>query len=124
MSDMASFGAWIRRRRKALDLTREALAQQVGCAIVTIRKIETDERRPSRQIAARLADCLQIPPAGRAAFLQAARAELAVDQLVSPPAPLAPIITTAATARPTSAEPSALPSGTITFLFTDIAGST
>src|SRR6185436_16518319 len=103
MSETASFGEWVRRRRRALDLTREALAQQVGCAVVTIRKIETDERRPSRQVAERLAECLQVPADQRAAFLQAARAELAVDQLVSPPAPLAPIITTAATVRPTRA---------------------
>src|SRR5438093_1074088 len=75
MSDSASFGDWIRRRRRALDLTREALAQQVGCAVVTIRKIETDERRPSRQVAERLADCLQVSADQRAAFLKAARAE-------------------------------------------------
>src|SRR6266511_5740084 len=87
MDEPVSFGYWIRRRRKALDLTREALAQQVGCAIVTIRKIEADERRPSRQIAERLAECLQIPPGDRAAFLQAARAELAVDRLATPPSP-------------------------------------
>jgi class 3 adenylate cyclase/tetratricopeptide (TPR) repeat protein/transcriptional regulator with XRE-family HTH domain len=85
MGDSSSFGDWIRRRRRALDLTREALAGQVGCAVVTIRKIETDERRPSRQIAARLAECLLIPEQERAAFLQAARAELAVDRLTLPP---------------------------------------
>src|SRR5262245_13265048 len=87
MDDPASFGYWVRRRRKALDLTREALAQQVGCAVVTIRKIEADERRPSRQIAERLAECLQIPQQDRAPFMQAARAELAVDRLAPPPAP-------------------------------------
>src|SRR6266545_5221733 len=65
VGEVASFGDWIRRRRRALDLTREALAGQVGCAVVTIRKIETDERRPSRQIAERLAECLQIPQAGQ-----------------------------------------------------------
>ena len=91
ISDTASFGDWLRRRRKALDLTQEVLARQVGCAVVTIRKIEADERRPSRQIAERLAECLQIPPTDRAAFLQAARAELAVDRLATPPdPPLAP----------------------------------
>jgi predicted ATPase/class 3 adenylate cyclase len=123
MSDSASFGDWIRRRRKALDLTREALAQQVGCAVVTIRKIETDERRPSRQVAERLAACLQIPAEQQAAFLQAARAELAVDRLAQPTSPvvdtkLAPLVHTPGT------EPRPLPSGTVTFLFTDIEGST
>ncbi len=112
------------RRRRALDLTREALAQQVGCAVVTIRKIETDERRPSRQVAERLAECSQVPAEERAAFLQAARAELAVDQLPLSPPPLVPTFTAAAIVRPMRAEPPALPSGTITFLFTDIEGST
>lgn len=87
MSDLASFGEWIRRRRRALDLTRAALAGQVGCALVTLRKIETDERRPSRQVAERLAACLQIPAEQQAAFLEAARGARAVDRLpaLSPP---------------------------------------
>ncbi|HEX9371760.1 MAG TPA: helix-turn-helix transcriptional regulator, partial [Roseiflexaceae bacterium] len=45
-----SFGYWLQRRRKALDLTQAELAQQVGCAVTTIKKIEADERRPSRQL--------------------------------------------------------------------------
>ena len=56
-----SFGYWLRRRRKALDLTQEALAQRVSCSGFTIRKIEADERRPSRQLADRLAAVLAIP---------------------------------------------------------------
>jgi serine/threonine protein kinase/DNA-binding XRE family transcriptional regulator len=87
MDEPISFGYWVRRRRKALDLTGEELAQQIGCAGVTIRKIEADARRPSRQIAERLAECLQIPLDDRAAFIRAARAELAVDRLATPPEP-------------------------------------
>ena len=49
----ASFGYWVRRRRKALGLTQAELARRVGCAEVTIQKIEADERRPS----ARLPSC-------------------------------------------------------------------
>jgi len=90
MDQMASFGYWVRRRRKALDLTQEALARQVGCAEVTIKKIEADERRPSRQIAERLADSLEIAPADRVAFLRAARGELAADRLDMPAPPLTP----------------------------------
>ncbi len=112
MEPTASFGYWVRRRRKALDLTQEELARQVGCAEVTIKKIEADERRPSRQIAERLADSLQLAPAERAAFVQAARGELATDRLdlPLPPLPLAPAV-------------APLPCGTLTFLCTDIAGS-
>src|SRR5204863_5819827 len=55
-----SFGYWMRRRRKTLDLTQNELARQVGCAVGTIQKLEGDERRPSKQLAARLADLLLI----------------------------------------------------------------
>jgi predicted ATPase/DNA-binding XRE family transcriptional regulator len=79
-----SFGRWLQRRRKALDLTQQELGQRVGCAAETLRKIEADARRPSRQIAERLAEVLEIPEPDRAAFLKAARAELAVDRLNSP----------------------------------------
>src|SRR5689334_22199931 len=81
MERTTSFGYWLRRRRKALDLTQEELAQQVGCAVGTIKKLEGDERRPSKALAERLADLLAIPPEERPAFLKAARAELATDQL-------------------------------------------
>src|SRR5689334_19321387 len=79
-----SFGRWLQRRRKALDLTQEELAQRVGCAAETLRKIEADVRRPSRQIAERLAEALEISEADRAVFIKAARAELAVDRLAHP----------------------------------------
>jgi predicted ATPase/transcriptional regulator with XRE-family HTH domain len=71
-----SFGHWVRMRRRAMDLTQDALGRAAGCSTVTIRKLESDERRPSRQIAERLADCLQIAPHERAAFIGLARAEV------------------------------------------------
>jgi transcriptional regulator with XRE-family HTH domain len=76
MEPTTSFGYWLRRRRKGLDLTQDALARQAGCALGTLKKIETDERRPSKQLAERLADCLALPAGERAAFLRVARAEL------------------------------------------------
>src|SRR6266498_2742592 len=81
MEDSASFGAWLKQRRKALDLTQAELAQRVGCALGTIRKIEADERRPSKQLAVLLADQFAMPSADRAAFLKAARAQLSVIRL-------------------------------------------
>jgi predicted ATPase/transcriptional regulator with XRE-family HTH domain len=86
MGEIFSFGEWVRRRRKALDLTQDALALRVGCSVPTIRKIEADERRPSAQIAALLANALAVPAGERALFLRTARAELAPDRL-APPAP-------------------------------------
>jgi len=89
--------------------------------VVTIRKIEADALRPSVQVAEKLADSLAIPPEERAAFLKAARAALSPDRLALPIQPVdrAEVGPGAAdtTLRP-------LPSGTVTFLFTDIEGST
>ena len=83
-----SFGYWLRRRRKALDLTQEALAQQVYCSGFTIRKIEADERRPSRRLAERLITALAIPEEERRDFLDAARALHATDRLRLGPQPV------------------------------------
>ena len=76
-----SFGYWLRRRRKALDLTQAELAQRASCSLELIQKIEADSRRPSRQMAAKLADVLGVDASERAEFVQAARAERAVDAI-------------------------------------------
>jgi predicted ATPase/transcriptional regulator with XRE-family HTH domain len=81
MSDEVSFGRWVRHRRKALDLTQKDLACRVGCSISAIRKFEADQRRPSQQMAERLAEFLIIPWDDQAAFIQAARGERCVDRL-------------------------------------------
>jgi predicted ATPase/DNA-binding XRE family transcriptional regulator len=88
MDQTDSFGYWLRRRRKALDLTQGGLAQRVGCSIDLIQKIETEARRPSRQVAERLAAVLGLSGAEHTAFIQAARAERRVDQMVLPNRPL------------------------------------
>lgn len=76
-----SFGYWVRRRRKALDLTQVELAQRVGCAVVTLRKIEADQRNPSRQMAKQLATCLALSPEETRTFLSVAAGERPVDRL-------------------------------------------
>ena len=86
MEDDTSFGYWLRRRRKALDLTQEELAERAGCVVGTIRMIEHDARRPGKQMAERLADCLEVRPEERATFLKAARAGVA-PPIVSPVTP-------------------------------------
>ncbi len=73
MSEIAPFGEWLKRHRKALHMSREELAQRVGCSAITIRKLEADERRPSRVMAERLAEQLGVPLALREAFLNFAR---------------------------------------------------
>lgn len=79
-----SFGHWVRRRRKALDLTQNELAQRVGCSPSLIFKIETDERRPSRQIAELLAVHLEVPADQYEKFMKVARQELAVLRMGEP----------------------------------------
>jgi len=80
-----SFGSWIKRRRKTLDITQQELAQRVGCSLSLIFKIESDVRRPSRQVAELLAEHLEIPPDQRALFLKVARQEKTVDHLEPAP---------------------------------------
>jgi transcriptional regulator with XRE-family HTH domain len=67
------FGRTVRERRRALDLTQEELARRVGCAAVTLRKIEAGDLRPSEQIAERLATALAVPIDEREGFVRAAR---------------------------------------------------
>ena len=70
-----SFGEWLKRRRKAVGLTQEQLAQQLNCSTITLRKIEAEERRPSAQIVERLADIFNIPPNEQTKFLRYARGD-------------------------------------------------
>ncbi len=83
-----SFGGWLKQRRKALDLTQLDLADQVGCSVMTIRKIEGELRRPSKQIAERLADVLAISEEERPIFVTFARGmelQPPVQSTVEPP---------------------------------------
>ncbi len=83
MEETGSFGDWLRRRRKALDLTQAELGTRVGVIAATVRRWEAEERRPSRQTAARLADALRLAPIEREAFVLIARNERAVAHLAS-----------------------------------------
>lgn len=77
------FGRWLRRRRKALDLTQNGLAQKAGCSVSTIRKLEADVRHPSRLLAAELAEILGVAVEERPAFIRFAKQGWA-DQPTSP----------------------------------------
>jgi class 3 adenylate cyclase len=112
MESTSSFGYWIRRQRKALDLTQQMLADRIGCSLTAIKKIESEERRPSQQIAELLANVLGVPADQREIFLEVARGLRSVGQLSIPNEPKV------------SSELPPLPTGTVTFLFTDIEAST
>jgi predicted ATPase/transcriptional regulator with XRE-family HTH domain len=84
MASTSTFGPWLKARRKEHDLTREQLAQQIGCAEVTLQKIEQGQRRPSQEIAALLAQSLSIPEASRDDFIRFARGESPPTNLPAP----------------------------------------
>lgn len=98
------FGIWVKKRRKALDLTQTVLAGRVGCSMTLIVKIEAGERRPSNQIAELLAIALEVPVEEREAFLKFARERgdstplsgiqpLSIEaQLVNLPIPSTPLV--------------------------------
>jgi WD40 repeat protein/transcriptional regulator with XRE-family HTH domain len=86
-----SFGTIVKEHRRLRDLTQAELARRVGCAAITIRKIEADALRPSQQIAERLAMALGIPLDDRATFVRLARTAALAD--VSPsPLPTPPVL--------------------------------
>ncbi len=118
MDENFSFGYWLRRQRLARDLRQDDLATRLGIATVTLRKIEADERRPSLQLIARLAEVFGLDEPERELLQRVARADLSPAALPIPErAPDVDLQT------PLPHSP-ALPTGTITFLFTDIEGST
>ena len=75
MDAETSFGGWLKRRRRALDLTQAELACRASCTSESIRKLEAGRQRPSKPLAARLAEALALPSEERAGFVALARAE-------------------------------------------------
>jgi DNA-binding CsgD family transcriptional regulator len=73
MHDERTFRDWLKQRRRVLDLTQKDLAQQLGCTLSTIKKLEMGVLRPSKRLAERLANQLGIPPDEHDRFVQFAR---------------------------------------------------
>ena len=73
MPESMSFGNWLRQKRRALDLTQKALAEQVGCAEITVRRMEADEYQPSNELAHVLFEKLGIPESERIHWVRFAR---------------------------------------------------
>jgi predicted ATPase/transcriptional regulator with XRE-family HTH domain len=75
------FSEWLKGRRQELDLTQGQLAQRASCSVFAIRKMESGERRPSKQLAEVLAIALEIPAENQPIFIQVARGERSVECL-------------------------------------------
>ncbi len=73
MQEEISFGTWLRKQRRALDLSRQAFADQVGCAEVTLRRIEAGSLKPSKEFASILIEKLGIPDSERPQWISFAR---------------------------------------------------
>jgi predicted ATPase/transcriptional regulator with XRE-family HTH domain len=78
------FNHWLKQRRKTLDMTQGELANRVGCSVGALRKIESGERRPSKQLAGLLAEALELPIEERPIFIRVARGELNIERLRHP----------------------------------------
>src|SRR6266508_2229186 len=90
MQEEISFGTWLRKQRRALDLSRQTFAAQVGCAVVTLRRIEAGTLRPSKELAGILLEKLGIPETERPQWIAFARG-LSGFQLYSPASTNQPI---------------------------------
>jgi len=105
MYDEMVFGQRVRQHRKELDMTQEDFAQRVGISTETVSKIERGERRPSKHVAERMAQVLELAAEDRAGFVRAARVLLTdTPDLLDPPAftppPAVPAPAVAAPQRP------------------------
>ena len=124
MDELPSFGKWLRHRRRELDLTQEELARQVGCAPITIRKLEGDEMRPSKQLAQSLSKPLGVISDRREDFVRFARSE-GTSQAENLSSSIFELPSTQITkGNSSSASGADFPAGTVHLLFSDIGGST
>src|ERR1044071_8698262 len=73
MQEEISFGTWLRKQRRALDLSQQAFANQVGCAEITLRRIEAGRLKPSKELANILLEKLGIPETERPQWISFAR---------------------------------------------------
>lgn len=80
-----SLGQQLRRYREAWGWTRKEVAHAVGCAVVTLQKIERDERRPSAALVQLIAQALQLTVEQSATLLALLQPAAPDPFLVEPP---------------------------------------
>ena len=102
-----SFGGWVKWRRRGLGLTQKELADRAGYAVVTLRKVEADELRPSGQMARKLAEALELDQDSQAQFVRFARDEAHWDDITLPGRAMPALIPPASVAPAPQAEEAA-----------------
>ncbi len=73
MSEEITFGKWLRQCRRKLDLTQQELADQAGCARITLSRIEAGTLKPSKELALILLAKIGIPKEEQLKWLHFAR---------------------------------------------------
>jgi predicted ATPase/class 3 adenylate cyclase/DNA-binding XRE family transcriptional regulator len=118
------FGDLLRQLRRAAGWTQAELAERANLSLRGIADLERGvNRHPRRETVLALAEALELPEETRHHFVAAARGRPPDPSVSDPPLP------PSSTAEPPESErdpltPPIFPTGTVTFLFTDIEGST
>ncbi len=97
MTTFLSFGRWLKRERQARGFTQQLLANEMGYAVSTIRKLEQGERRPTQPLVTALAAALTLTPDELLGLLHLAElappaVPLAIPAAFRPPSLLTPLI--------------------------------
>jgi class 3 adenylate cyclase len=118
----ASFAALLKRHRLAAGLTQEELAARAKASPRGVSDLERGKRtKPHLPTVRALAEALALSESDRAAFLAAAQGNAPQPRT---PAPLETPLPSGAPAESLPHLSPHPPTGTVTFLFTDIEGST
>lgn len=86
MAETVTFGPWLKQRRRLLGLTQEDLARRALCSLSTLRKIETGDLIPSKELAQLIAVAIAVPPAEQASLIAFARGVTVSPPLLAPTA--------------------------------------
>jgi predicted ATPase/class 3 adenylate cyclase len=117
------FGELLRRARQVAGLTQAELAERAGLSRRGINDLERGVRQtPRKDTVALLAEALGLSEEERTAFAAAAR--YGSGQAAPAASTASPLSAAQGESTAPSAVAPALPTGTVTFLFTDIEGST
>jgi len=77
MIQHASFGQWVKEMRRAHGWSRIELARLVCCAPITLRKIEADQLRPSKDLARIILERFEVASTEEDELMQKARERFA-----------------------------------------------